>query len=266
MTRVPDRYDVEERAACILVLRERARGGRGKRKEDVTPRKFQWSRRVKKKTEFFPPFFFLSRSPSSTPARPASGNRPAPAVARSLTAARYGFFSPGPAREEKLVPLNASCRHTRPLSKKRDKKRQRKKKLGEVFYISSKNQKMHDEFFSGCFPESNQEMRGTWEGKVKRDEREKRGEKRKLLWLSVQQRQKLPFLSLSPLSLSSFFRSQLFPLRAYARVVLRGLPASETSHHLWSETTFRREEISQDAEVRILVCARKHFFALLLRV
>ena len=53
-----------------------------------------------------------------------------------------------------------------------------------------------------------------------------------------------------------FTSNQLFPLRAYARVVLRGLPASETSHHLY----FRREEISQDAEVRILVCARKHFF------
>ena len=30
MTRVPDRYDVEERAACILVLQERARGGGGR--------------------------------------------------------------------------------------------------------------------------------------------------------------------------------------------------------------------------------------------
>ena len=61
-----------------------------------------------------------------------------------------------------------------------------------------------------------------------------------------------PFLSL-PLFL--FFR---FPLRAYARVVLRGLPASETSHHLWSkhfeERRYRKMPRFESS------CARETFF------
>ena len=61
VTRVPDRYDVEERAACILVLQERARGGGGVNEEDFTLRKFRVVE-SEEKLSFFPPFFFLSLS------------------------------------------------------------------------------------------------------------------------------------------------------------------------------------------------------------
>lgn len=57
----------------------------------------------------------------------------------------------------------------------------------------------------------------------------------------------------------------MIPLRAYARVVLRGLPASETSHHLWSETKIsKRGDIARCRGSNPRVRA-KLFFAFLLR-
>ena len=62
VTRVPDRHDVEERAACILVRQERARGGKGEERIHSL-QKIRWSKREEKtvkKTSFFSRFFSLS--------------------------------------------------------------------------------------------------------------------------------------------------------------------------------------------------------------
>ena len=180
-----------------------------------------------------PQFFFLSYffSPLRNPARPPAGaNR---LLVQQMRAALRQHAKGSPfqalcARERKarfFRRVLSSDTHA-PLSQKLQEKTRK-----SLFYRLKKSEKAR-RIFLLLFSESNQEMRGT---SKKEGERGRRGGK-KLVFVERSTKVSLETSLDVSLSINSLFFFDQIPLRAYARVVLRGLPASETSHHLWSET------------------------------
>lgn len=138
VTRVLDRHDVEERAACILVLQERARGERERLFTLFFGGRERGVRGEGGRVSFFPHF-----GPSCDPATPRPCACEAPAR-QSHAKARLKTFIPEH-YSCKLVSLSSSLSPSLNLGALQTFLSFR------VFYINSENQKMHDKIFSGCF-------------------------------------------------------------------------------------------------------------------